>query len=230
MYEAKSIYGKSEGKSSLEYMTAIKSDNTLLKKSFLASILIHLIMLWIVFPSGAGDEAIEAQEQDIIIKEFTPPQQKKKPPKRKKVMIKRSNVVIPDPTPDEPEVAQEYLWQKEDESPMDEIDWVYDPGGDQGPIRADGVRVKMPECYDKKLPVYPDLARKARIKGVVILQVVIDTNGRITSAKVISSPGKQFGFDDTALEAIKKWRCYPATLGGRKVAVTGVITVNFVLE
>jgi len=230
MDTAKSKNDKVVKSSSLDYMTGIRSDNTLLKKSFLASILIHLIMLWVVFPSGAGDQAIQAEEQDVVIKEFTPPPPKKKPPKRKRVMVKRTNVVIPDPKPDEPEVQQEYVWQDEDESPLDAIDWVYDPGGDQGPIRADGVRVKMPECYEKKLPVYPELARKARIKGVVILQVVIDTNGRITSAKVISSPGKQFGFDAAALEAVKDWRCYPATLGGRKVAVTGVITVNFVLN
>ena len=69
-----------------------------------------------------------------------------------------------------------------------------------------------------------------QLKGVVILQVIWDTNGRIRDAKVLSSPGKQFGFDDAAITAVKKWKCYPATVGGRKVEIYGTITVNFIVN
>jgi TonB family protein len=223
--QIKSNTGDNAG-SSLDYMTGIKSDNTLLKKSFIASVCLHLLLLWVVFPSSGASGPEKVQEEDFIFKKFTPPPPKKQEPKKRKVMVKRSNVVIPDPDPDTPEPAQQYVWDEEEDSAMDESDWVFDPGGDQGPIRA-GVKVKMPECYDKKLPIYPDLARKARIKGVVVLNVIIDTNGRIRQARVISSPGKQFGFDDAALSAVREWRCYPATLDGRKVEITGSVTVNF---
>jgi protein TonB len=145
-------------------------------------------------------------------------------------MIKTAEAVIPDPTPNAPEPASEYAWADENsEGPLGEADWVYDPGGDQGPINADGIKVKLPECYYKPIPIYPELARKARIRGVVVVQAIWDTNGRITNARVVSSPGKQFGFDDAALNAIKDWKCNPATVSGRKVEVYGNVTVNFTM-
>jgi len=103
------------------------------------------------------------------------------------------------------------------------------PACDQGPINADDIKVKLPECYYKTVPIYPELARRARVKGVVVVQAVWDTNGRVTNARVVSSPGKQFGFDDAALTAIKKWKCNPATVSGNKVEVYGNVTVNFTM-
>jgi TonB family protein len=95
------------------------------------------------------------------------------------------------------------------------------------PIFADGKNVRPPDCYLKINPDYPELALKARIEGKVVLKVVWDTEGRVIDAIVVSSPGKAFGFDDAALEAVKKWRCHPAIMNGKPMAVYGTITINF---
>jgi len=201
----------------------------LLKKSLLGSMIFFLLMLWVVFPSGKDVIGSQGNVEDLVFKEITPPKPPKQQPKKRIVKVKMSSAVIPDPDPDMPEVTQEYAWEDTEEDPTDEEGWIYEPDG-RGPIFADGINVKKPECYEKPLPLYPDLARKARIKGVVILQVVWDTNGRIRDAKVLSSPGKQFGFDDAAIGAVKRWKCYPATIGGRKVEIYGTVTVNFLLN
>jgi TonB family protein len=209
-------------------MTGIHYDNTLLKKSFLATCAVFLILLWVVFPSGDSGAGGKVQDEDISFRQFQPPPPKKQPKKRK-VLVRKKAAVIPDPDPDEPEPTQMYAWESDDQNMENEESWTYDPEG-RGPLFADGINVKKPECYVKILPIYPDLARKAKRKGVVILQVIWDTNGRIRSAKVMSSPGKQFGFDDAAINAVKKWKCYPATVGGRKVEIYGTVTVNFILN
>lgn len=215
--------------SSLAFMTGIKKENTMLKKALIISILFHMVLFWVVFPAAA-QVGNAKKDQDSVITQFIPPPQKKEQPKVRRVMIQTTAAVIPDPTPDAPEPASEYAWADDNtEGPLGEADWVADPGGDQGPINADGIKVKLPECYYKPLPIYPELARKARIKGVVVVQAVWDTNGRITNARVVSSPGKQFGFDDAAMDAIKNWKCNPATVSGRKVEVYGNVTVNFTM-
>jgi TonB family protein len=218
-----------ERTSSLAFMTGIKKENIMLKKALIISILFHTVLFWIVFPAAAQVNG-NLKDKDSVITQFIPPPPKKDQPKMRRVMIKTTEAVIPDPTPNAPEPASEYAWADENsEGPLGEADWVFDPGGDQGPINADGIKVKLPECYYKPIPIYPELARKARIRGVVVVQAVWDTNGRITNARVVSSPGKQFGFDDAALNAIKDWKCNPATVSGRKVEVYGNVTVNFTM-
>jgi protein TonB len=221
--------GENSSSSSLEYMTGIHYDTSLLKKSLLGTCLFFLVMLWVVFPSGDNSGSGLSDKDDLVIKEFKQPPPPKQKPKTRKIRIKRESAVIPDPDPDEPEPTQQYAWADDEQDPMDEDAWVFVPDG-RGPIFADGIKVKKPECYQKPLPLYPDLARKAKKKGVVVLQVVWDTNGNITNAKVLQSPGKQFGFDDAAIEAVKNWKCYPATVGGRKVEIYGTVTVNFILN
>lgn len=218
----------SERASSLMFMTGIKKETVLMRKSLLASILMHTLLLWVVFPAAAQMVA-NANDDNNVITQYVPPPQKKEQPKMKRVMIKTSAAVIPDPTPNAPEPASEYAWEDDDnQGPLGESDWTYDPGADNATF-ADGVKVKLPECFYKPIPIYPELARKARIKGVVVVQATWDTNGRITNARVITSPGKQFGFDDAALAALSQWKCNPATVSGRKVEVYGNVTINFTM-
>jgi TonB family protein len=101
--------------------------------------------------------------------------------------------------------------------------------GEKNVLDAENDYVKLPDCYFKPIPVYPEIARRARIKGVVVVRVVWDEQGRIADPYVIISPGRQFGFDDAALTIIKQWKCTPATLDGTPVAVYGNITVNFTM-
>jgi periplasmic protein TonB len=75
-------------------------------------------------------------------------------------------------------------------------------------------------------PAYPALARNIRLQGVVIVQVMIDENGNVISAKATS--GHPILVPE-AQKAAMRARFSPTILGDQKVKVQGVITYNFVL-
>ena len=66
-----------------------------------------------------------------------------------------------------------------------------------------------------KIP-YPEEARHAEIEGSVLLSIVIDTEGKVVHAKVVSGPG--YGLDDAALKAILRFRFKPAVKNGETVS------------
>lgn len=77
------------------------------------------------------------------------------------------------------------------------------------------------------MPMYPAMARTARVQGVVILEAVIDSSGRVESARVLRSISL---LDDAALEAVRQWRFDPARLNGQPIPVVMTVTVNFSLQ
>lgn len=76
-------------------------------------------------------------------------------------------------------------------------------------------------------PVYPALARNARIQGPVVLFATISTAGIIENLRVLSGHPLLVG---AAINAVKQWRYRPYILNGDPVEVETEITVNFVLQ
>ena len=101
--------------------------------------------------------------------------------------------------------------------------------GGQGdkPMRVGG-DVSAPVAIKRIDPQYTEVARSARMEGVVIIEAIIDTNGRVTDARVLKSLG--MGLDDSALDAVKRWRFTPGKLNGQPVPVIYNLTVNFRLQ
>src|SRR5258707_15224793 len=86
--------------------------------------------------------------------------------------------------------------------------------------------VGMPSCLYCPDPQYSDEARKAKYQGVVVLLVIITTDGRATNIKVLKSPG--LGLDEKAVEAVRQWKFKPAPEPtGKIVPVQGPIEVTF---
>lgn len=75
-------------------------------------------------------------------------------------------------------------------------------------------------------PMYPPLARQARIQGTVVLQAEISKDGSIENLRLISGHPM---LAPSAIEAVKQWRYKPYFLNGEPVAVETQITVNFTL-
>ncbi|HEV2115869.1 MAG TPA: energy transducer TonB [Terriglobales bacterium] len=75
-------------------------------------------------------------------------------------------------------------------------------------------------------PMYPPLARQARIQGTVILQAEISKDGTIENLRLISGHPM---LAPSAIEAVRQWRYKPYFLNGEPVAVETQITVNFTL-
>jgi TonB family protein len=75
------------------------------------------------------------------------------------------------------------------------------------------------------MPVYPPIAKAARASGTVVVQVLIDEEGKVVEARAISGhPLLQNAAKEAALLA----QFAPTRLSGQPVQVTGVLTYNFV--
>jgi protein TonB len=96
-----------------------------------------------------------------------------------------------------------------------------------GPMRVGG-DVKAPIVIHRVEPVYTDLARKAKITGIVIVEAIIDKDGNVDKVKVLK--GLSMGLKESAEEAVRKWKFKPGTLNGEPVDVIFNLTVNFTLQ
>jgi TonB family protein len=91
------------------------------------------------------------------------------------------------------------------------------------PVRVGG-SVAMPRKIQDVAPVYPEAMRQSGLGGVVILELVIGTDGSVTSAKILRGIAEQI--DQAALDAARQWRYEPTLLNGATVPVIFTATVN----
>jgi protein TonB len=90
-----------------------------------------------------------------------------------------------------------------------------------------GGRIKIPAKVLHVPPVYPVIAQQARVEGVVIIEAIIGTDGRVKEARVLKSKPL---LDEAALAAVRQWVFSPTTLNGVPVPVLMTVTVNFTLR
>jgi len=90
-----------------------------------------------------------------------------------------------------------------------------------------GGAVQQAKLVRQPHPVYPPLAKQARISGVVRLSAVISKDGTIQKLEVISGHPLLV---PSALEAVKQWVYQPTLLNGEPVEVITQIDVNFTLS
>jgi len=76
-------------------------------------------------------------------------------------------------------------------------------------------------------PVYPPIAKAARVSGSVVLQATISKDGSIENLRVVNGHPMLV---QAALDAVKQWRYKPYVLNGEPVEVETQITVNFTLS
>jgi TonB family protein len=73
-------------------------------------------------------------------------------------------------------------------------------------------------------PVYPELAKRAHIQGVVILQVKVKTDGSVEVQKILQGEPV---LADAAIDAVKRWRANPAIINGTRVETISTVTFDF---
>jgi protein TonB len=94
------------------------------------------------------------------------------------------------------------------------------------PVRIGG-QIKEPALISRVDPVYPLLAIVQQLEGVVILEAIVDEDGRVESLRVLRSPGV---FEKAAVEAVRQWRYSPVVLNGRPEKFILTVTVSFRLD
>ncbi len=215
------------------FLTEDTEDDRILKFSMWGAIGLHAVLLLINFPTFIADAVPdEPKEKAIFVVEqikFRPPiiEKERIPPKQ----VKR--VPIPDPDPDAPEPLR--LDDPEpvldlpdiDEDFLDIPDAPPAPPQQVGPIIVSG-EVRKPEKLHAPQPNYTEIARRARIQGIVIVQAIIDRNGEVTHVKILK--GLPMGLSEETIKTIKQWKFKPATLRGKPVDVYFNLTVNFKLQ
>jgi TonB family protein len=91
------------------------------------------------------------------------------------------------------------------------------------PIRLGGP-IKPPIKTRDVKPVYPPDAQANGIQGVVIIEALIDTNGKVVDARVLRSIP---ALDAAALGAVKQWEFTPTLVNGVPANILMTTTVNF---
>ncbi len=82
-----------------------------------------------------------------------------------------------------------------------------------------------PSLIERTEPEYSAEAAQARVQSVVVLSIVVGTDGKARDFKVTQGAG--FGLDEKAVEAVREWTFRPATRDGAAIAVPANIEVSF---
>jgi protein TonB len=235
----------------------IESGNKLKTKRLATSILsfigqFALIGILILIPLIYTDALPKTQLMTFLVAPPPPPPPPPPPAAAPKVVKVQSEVIngqLRTPT----KIPEKIQMIKEEEQPPDLGGGV--PGGVPGGIpggSAGGVmggilsstQVAVPKVatpqrirvsqgvstgllLKKVTPNYPQLAKQARIQGVVVLQAEISKDGTIQNLQLISGHPM---LAPAAIEAVKQWRYKPYLLNGEPVAVETTVQVNFSLS
>lgn len=90
-----------------------------------------------------------------------------------------------------------------------------------------GGKISEPRKIAHVAPVYPPVARAARVQGLVMLEAIIDERGIVDRIRVMKSVPL---LDEAAVEAVRQWRYTPTRLNGVPVSVLMTISINFSLN
>jgi protein TonB len=193
----------------------------------------HVVLFLIHFPEMTREVRADSQRERKI---FVVQQPKFKPPEvqqQQQVMRPRQvRVPIPDPTPDEPEPVREIVPEEDVQvaAPDDAIFGVPDapPAPQEAPMRVGFGQMKEPRKLVDTKPVYPETARRARLQGVVILEIIVDKQGNVRSWKVLRP--LSLGLTEAAIDAVRQWKYEPPMYNGRPVEVLITVTMRFSLQ
>jgi len=84
-----------------------------------------------------------------------------------------------------------------------------------------------PEILYKEKAKYTEEARRNKVSGIVVLNLVFQANGKITNIRVVR--GLPDGLTEQAIHAAKKIRFRPAMRNGQRISVRGNLEFNFSL-
>jgi periplasmic protein TonB len=90
-----------------------------------------------------------------------------------------------------------------------------------------GGQIKQPKLLQQVKPNFPELAAQARLSAIVIMEALVDTQGRVKSVTVLRGAPL---FDEAAMEAVKQWRYQPLLLNGVPTDFILTVTINFNLS
>lgn len=209
-----------------------EADRRTLRVAGCVAVAAHLALFAVSFPSFSTADPAVAEPPKVYVMEAVRYQPPKPEPEIKIPKARARKVPIPDPTPDDPEPMhipepEEFTIELNRDFVVGIPDVPPEPPRPTGPIHVTS-GVERPERISGPAPRYTEIARKARIQGVVRLEAIIDEQGNVTDIEV--TEGLPMGLTEAAVEAARRWRYQPARLDGRPVAVYFNLSVRFELN
>jgi periplasmic protein TonB len=96
----------------------------------------------------------------------------------------------------------------------------------RAPVRVGGA-ITAPALLSRVAPEFPPIAVSAKVEGVVILEAIVDREGRVEKVKVLRSIVL---LDEAAKAAVRQWRYSPLLLNGKPERFVVTVTVSFSLN
>ena len=198
-----------------------------------AAVLIHAGIFAISWPTVAQAPPSEPDEVFIPfpITRLAPPEREPEPIRIDVPQKPQGPPIIPGP-PEEPVEPIERPTLYEMEIPDGPIRYVSAPVDLPPPPEVvepttvfAGVDIDEPKIIHKIEPRYTQPAIKGCVKGAVILELIIDTEGRVESVKVLR--GLPLGLTKSAVDAVEQWRFEASKYKGHPVSVRYILTVHF---
>ena len=93
-----------------------------------------------------------------------------------------------------------------------------------------GPGITAPRLVKDVKPSYTAAAMRAKIAGAVWMDVVVNVDGKVGDVRVTHSLDREYGLDDQAVAAVKKWEFKPGTKDGAPVPVVVQIEMTFTLR
>ncbi len=96
--------------------------------------------------------------------------------------------------------------------------------------RESDAEVVVPTLTYQTDPKYTPEAMRAKIQGMVSVEVIVSQDGNVTAARVIQSLDKDYGLDDEAVKTAMQWKFVAGTYQGQPVAIRVMINMEFQLR
>jgi TonB family protein len=97
-------------------------------------------------------------------------------------------------------------------------------------VNRPGEGVTSPSIVREVKPRYTDAAKKERIQGTVMMDVVVQPDGTVGDVTVTRSLDTTYGLDDEAVKAMKQWTFEPGKKDGKAVPVLVQVEMSFSLK
>ena len=94
--------------------------------------------------------------------------------------------------------------------------------------RGPGGDLEPPELVHQVRPSYTTAAMQARVRGVVLLEAVVERDGTVGAIKILRSLDPTFGLDQEAIRTVRQWRFRPGRRAGTPAAM--VVTIELAFE
>jgi len=195
--------------------------------SFVFVIVAHMSVLAAIIyaPKNLAPIMIEPPTIQGTIVASEPPQPTPPPPPEQKPLPTPETPKIPLPKAPKSERAPVVEQQNPpQEKPVEQPAKPVEPStAPVVPPQADASQLNNPA------PIYPQLSRRLRETGVVILEVLVKADGSLGDMRLKTSSGYT-RLDESALRAVKNWRFVPAKRGGEAIDFWYELPIEFSLN